>query len=106
MIWTIDADLTCIEIRQSSFFGWTPLQQYRNIAVIPAYLVGEFVMGTTSVRTWRSEKGRCRDVGGQADGTDQVVGLLAFLEEENKRLRDAVIDLCLENFLLRSSADF
>jgi hypothetical protein len=40
------------------------------------------------------------------DGPDRVVDLLAFLEEENKRLRDAVIDLCLENFLLRSSADF
>ena len=63
-------------------------------------------MGTTSVRTWRYEKGRCREVGGQVDGTDRVVDLLAFLEDENKRLRDAVIDLCLEKFLLRGSTDF
>jgi hypothetical protein len=40
------------------------------------------------------------------DGTDRVVDLLAFLEDENKRLRDAVIDLCLEKFLLRGSTDF
>ena len=63
-------------------------------------------MSDTSVRKSSSEMGRCREVGDQVDGADRVVDLLAFLEDENKRLRDAVIDLCLENFLLRSSADF
>ena len=61
-------------------------------------------MSTTLVRKSRSEK--CREFGDQVDGADRVVGLLAFLEEENKRLRDAVVDLCLEKFLLRGSTDF
>ena len=63
-------------------------------------------MSTALVRKPGPEIGHCREVGDQVDGPDRVVDLLAFLEEENKRLRDAVIDLCLENLLLRSSADF
>ncbi len=61
-------------------------------------------MSTTSVHQLRCEKGRRREIGGQLAGSDrQVISLLEFLEEENKNLRRAVVDLSLENLLLRSS---
>ena len=63
-------------------------------------------MSTTLVRKPGPEIGHCREVGDQVDEADRAVDLLAFLEEENKRLRDAVVDLCLEKFLLRGSTDF
>ncbi len=64
-------------------------------------------MSTTSVHQLRFGNGRRREVGDQAVGSDcQVVSLLEFLEEENKSLRQAVVDLCLENLLLRRSAVF
>jgi hypothetical protein len=72
---------------------------------IPAFGAGG-VMSTASVRKSRLEKDRCREVGGPMDGSDtRVICFLAFLEEQNKNLRKAIVDLSLENFILRNSAD-
>ncbi len=61
-------------------------------------------MSSTSVHQLRFEKSR-RPVGGQVEGSDcQVISLLEFLEEENEKLRKAVVDLSLETLLLRNSA--
>ncbi len=60
---------------------------------------------STSVHELRLEKDRCREVGGSVQGSDcQVISLLDFLEEENRSLREAVVDLSLENLLLKVSA--
>lgn len=43
-------------------------------------------------------------VEGQVEGSDcQMISLLAFLEDENRNLRKAIIDLSLETLLLKSS---
>ncbi len=53
----------------------------------------------------RFEEGRRREIDDQVAGSDsQVISLLEFLEEENKSLRRAVVDLSLANLLLRGSA--
>lgn len=60
---------------------------------------------STSVRAFKNDKSRRTEAKGQAkEGSDcQMISLLAFLEEENRELKRAVIDLALDTLLLKKA---
>ena len=54
-------------------------------------------------KSQRSKKSRRADAQGETGLGSQTVSLLALVEEENKELRRAVIDLALDTLLLKEA---
>jgi hypothetical protein len=62
-------------------------------------------VSSTSLHELKFERNRSREADAPPrKGSDcETISLLGFLEEENRKLRRAVIELALETLLLRSS---
>jgi hypothetical protein len=60
---------------------------------------------STSVRAFRNDKSRRVEAKGRTgEGLGcQAISLLTFLEDENRELRKAVLDLALDALLLKTS---
>lgn len=60
---------------------------------------------TTSVRAFRNDKSRRVESKGRTEEGSgcQAISLLTFLEDENRELRKAVIDLALDTILLKTA---